>query len=324
MERAMQWIDQYGDSDGDGYIDYKTASDQGLRNQGWKDSIDAVMNSDGSFAKPPIALVEVQGYVYRARLALADLYRRLDETQRAEELRTRAEAFRARFNTDFWNAELGTYSMALQQGGKPAAVVASNPGQALWSGIADPDHAAQTVHRLMAPDMSSGWGIRTLSQLEKGYNPIGYHVGSIWPHDNAIIANGFRRYGFYDEAMQVFNGVLAAAMNFEEFQLPELYSGFSRDQYSVPVHYPAACHPQAWSAGSIPYFLFSLLGLQPHASGHVLEISHPMLPESVGWLDIAGLHVGELQVNLRFGRAQDGHTVVQAVRADPGLQVNIR
>ncbi len=324
MDRAMQWIDQYGDSDGDGYVDYKTTSDLGLRNQGWKDSSDAIMNSDGSFAEPPIALVEVQGYVYRARLALADLYRRTGDTNRSEELRNQAEAFRTKFNQDFWNPGLNTYSLALQQGGRPAAVVASNPGQALWSGIADQDHARQTMQRLMARDMFSGWGIRTLSQLEKGYNPIGYHVGSIWPHDNALIADGFRRYGFYEEAMQVFNGVLGAAMNFEEFQLPELYSGFSREDYSVPVHYPAACHPQAWSAGSIPYFLFSLLGMQPHASGHTLEISHPMLPESVSWLDVAGLRVGEFRVNLRFGRAEDGHTVVQAVRADPGLQVNIR
>jgi glycogen debranching enzyme len=324
IELAMQWIDQYGDSDGDGYVDYKTASDMGLRNQGWKDSIDSIMNADGSFATPPIALVEVQGYVYRARLALADLYRRLGETGRADALRKTAEAFQARFNQDFWNAKLGFYSIALQAGGKPAAVVSSNPGQALWSGIVDPARALQTVRRLMARDMFSGWGIRTLSQREKGYNPIGYHVGSIWPHDNAMIADGFRRYGFYDEAMQVFNGVLAAAMNFNEFQLPELYSGFSREQYSVPVHYPAACHPQAWAAGSIPYLIFGALGLQPHASGHMLEVRHAMLPDSVNWLDIAGLRVGELSVDIRLGRAADGHTVVQAVRADPGLQVNIR
>ncbi len=323
MELALQWIDQYGDSDGDGYVDYKTASDQGLHNQGWKDSIDAIMNSDGSFAKPPIAMVEVQGYVYRARLALADLYRRIGEADRSKGLQDRAEALKAKFDSDFWNPTLGTYSLALQEGGRPAAVVSSNPGQVLWSGIADPEHARQTVQRLMERDMFSGWGIRTLSQLEKGYNPIGYHVGSIWPHDNALIADGFRRYGFYEQAMHIFNSVLAAAMNFEEFQLPELFSGFSREQYSVPVHYPAACHPQAWSAGSVFYFLSSLLGLQPHASGHILEVSHPMLPESVNWLDIAGLHVGEFQVNIRFGRADDGHTVVQAVRADPGLKVKI-
>ncbi len=324
MERALQWIDQYGDSDGDGYVDYKTASNQGLHNQGWKDSIDAIMNSDGSFATPPIALVEVQGYVYRAKLGLADLYERSGDAARAAGLRGQAEALRQKFNADFWNADLGIYSLALQAGGKPASVVSSNPGQVLWSGIADPDRARQTVQRLMRPDMFSGWGIRTLSTLEKGYNPIGYHVGSIWPHDNAMIAEGFRRYGCYEDAMRVFNGVLDAAMNFEEFQLPELYSGFSRDEYDVPVHYPAACHPQAWAAGSVHYLLWTLLGLEPHALDHKLEISHPMLPESVNWVDMAGLHVGEHLVNVRFGRAPDGHTVVQAVQSDPGLQISIQ
>ena len=324
MDRALQWIDQYGDSDGDGYVDYKTASDQGLHNQGWKDSVDAIINSDGSFVTPPVALVEVQGYVYRAKIALAELYERSGDADRAAGLRGEAEVLRKKFNVDFWNADLGIYSLALQAVGKPASVVSSNPGQALWSGIADPEPAHQTVQRLMRPDMFSGWGIRTLSQLEKGYNPIGYHVGSIWPHDNAMIAEGFRRYGCYEDALRVFNGVLNAAMNFEGFQLPELYSGFSRDQYDVPVHYPAACHPQAWAAGSVHYLLWSLLGLEPHALDHKLEISRPMLPESVNWVDMAGLHVGNHLVNVRFGRAADGHTVVQAVQSDPGLQVSIR
>ncbi len=322
-ERALQWIDRYGDSDGDGYVDYKTASNQGLVNQGWKDSIDAILNADGSYATPPIALVEVQGYVYRARLALAHLYEQSGLPERAAELRGSAENLRTRFNHDFWSDELATYYLALQQGGRPAAVVASNAGHALWSGIADRDHAQRTVQRLMASDMFSGWGIRTLSQREKGYNPIGYHVGSIWPHDNAMIADGFRRYGFQDEALQLFMGVFEAAMNFQEFQLPELYSGFSREQYNVPVHYPAACHPQAWAAGSIPYLLCSLLGLQPHAAERKLEIQQPTLPPSVSTLDIAGLHVGPFKVNIRYGRASDGRTVVRDIKSDPDLQVSI-
>lgn len=324
LELALEWIDQYGDSDGDGYVDYETASDQGLVNQGWKDSIDAIINSDGSFVRPPVALVEVQGYVYRAKLALADLYERTGAADRAAQLRSSADALRSKFNKDYWNADLGAYSLALQARGRPASVLASNAGHALWSGIADPEHARQTVQRLMSRDMFSGWGIRTLSQSEKGYNPIGYHVGSIWPHDNAMIADGFRRYGFYEEAMQIFNGILGAAMNFQGFQLPELFSGFSKDQYGVPVHYPAACHPQAWAAGSIPYLICSLLGIQPHGLEGKLEIYHPILPESVNSLDIAGLRVGKYSVNIKYGRDADGRTVVQAVKSDPQLQVNIR
>ena len=323
VERALQWIDRYGDSNGDGYVDYQTASHQGLANQGWKDSIDAILNADGSFAKPPIALVEVQGYVYRAKMGLARLYGLKGEAEQAAGLRQQADALRSRFNRDYWSDQLGTYVLALQADGRPAAVVASNAGHALWSGIADAEPARRTVQRLMANDMFTGWGIRTLSEREKGYNPIGYHVGSIWPHDNALIAEGFHRYGFTDEAMQVFMGVLNSAMNFQEFQLPELYSGFSKEQYGVPVHYPAACHPQAWAAGSIPFLLCNMLGLQPHALEHRLEIRHPMLPESVNCVDIAGLRVGGYSVNVRCSRGSDGRTFVEAVKSESGLQINI-
>ncbi len=324
MELALQWIDRYGDSDGDGYVDYKATSTLGQVNQGWKDSLDAIMNADGSFAKPPIALVEVQGYVYRAKRGLARLYERSGDADQAAQMRKSAETLQAKFNRDFWNEQLGIYVLALQEHGRPAAVVASNAGQALWSGIADAELARRTVQRLMSRDMFSGWGIRTLAQTEKSYNPIGYHVGSIWPHDNAIIADGFQRYGFHEEAMRVLMGVINAAMNFEEFELPELYSGFSREQYDVPVHYPAACHPQAWAAGSVPYMLCSLLGLHPHALDHTLEIRHPMLPDSLSYLDIAGLRVGPHSVNIRFGRSSDGHTVVQAVQSDPALKISIQ
>jgi glycogen debranching enzyme len=323
LERALGWIDRYGDSDGDGYVDYRTASKQGLVNQGWKDSLDAILNSDGTFASPPIALVEVQGYVYRARMGIAALCERKGMSDKAAALRSSAQSLRARFNRDFWSDKLGTYVLALQAKGRPANVVASNAGHALWSGIAEPELARRTVQRLLAKDMYAGWGIRTLSQFEKGYNPIGYHVGSIWPHDNALIAAGFRQYGFYDEGMQLFNGLVSSAMNFEEFQIPELYSGFSRERYGTPVRFPAACHPQAWAAGSIPYLLCNMLGLQAHAPDRKLEIKHPMLPESVNSLDICGLHVGSYSVNIRYCRSSDGRTVVEAVQSEPGLQVEI-
>ncbi|HTP01948.1 MAG TPA: glycogen debranching N-terminal domain-containing protein [Anaerolineales bacterium] len=322
-ERALQWIDQYSDSDGDGYTDYKTASKQGLANQGWKDSLDAVLNADGSYATPPIALAEVQGYVYRARLGMARFYDRKGEAAKAAAQRQAADALRSRFNRDFWSDELGIYVLALQAKGKPVSVVASNAGQTLWSGIAEPEPARRTVQRLMAKDMFAGWGVRTLSQAEKGYNPIGYHVGSIWPHDNALIASGFRQYGYHNEAMELFNGLINSAMNFEEFQIPELYSGFSRERYSIPVHFPAACHPQAWAAGSIPFLLCDMLGLEPNAPDHRLEIRHPILPDAVNSLDLCGVHIGQYSVNIEYGRDSDDRTIVHSVKSDPGLQVVI-
>jgi glycogen debranching enzyme len=206
IEKALAWMVAYGDRNGDGYLEYQSASHQGLANQGWKDSGDAIVNDDGSLATPPIALVEVQGYAYLAKTTLADLYQRAGESQRAEQLRREAEELRARFNQDFWLAERGIYALALQAEGRPASVVSPNPGHALWSGIADPDKARQTVERLMAEDMFSGWGIRTLSAKERRYSPIAYHLGTVWPHDNALIAAGCRRYGCDDAAMRLFAG----------------------------------------------------------------------------------------------------------------------
>ncbi len=252
VERALQWIARYGDRDGDGYVEYQSTSEHGLVNQGWKDSGDGIVDADGSLAKPPIALVEVQGYVYQAKLGVAALYERAGDFQRAAQLRREADELRERFNRDFWLGDKGIYTLALQADHKPLGVVASNAGHALWSGIADADKARRTMERLMADDMFSGWGIRTLSGQEKRYNPIGYHLGTVWPHDNAIIAAGFRRYGFYDALCRIFQGMLEAAMHFEARRLPELFGGFGRDEYRVPVHYPVACHPQAWAAASIP------------------------------------------------------------------------
>src|SRR5262249_25899905 len=202
-------------------------------------------NDNGCLATPPIALVEVQGYAYLAKTTLADLYQRAGKPEWAERLRREAEELRARFNQDFWLAERGSYALALQAKGRPAAVVSSNPGQALWSGIADPDKAQRTVERLMAEDMFSGWGIRTLSAKERRYSPIGYHLGTVWPHDNAFIAAGCRRYGFDDAARRVFGGITGAATHFAVSRLPEVFSGFRRQDFGVPVRYAVACHPQA-------------------------------------------------------------------------------
>ncbi len=320
IELALEWMSKYGDVDGDGYIEYMSTSEKGLVNQGWKDSGDAIVNADGSLAAPPIALVEVQGYAYLAKIGLADLYRRAGEPDRAERLRQEAEELSSRFNRDFWLEDKGFYVLALQAGKKPAAVVSSNPGHALWSGIVDQDKAQRTVGVLMAEDMFNGWGIRTLSERERRYNPIGYHLGTAWPHDNSLIATGFRRYGFDDAARRVFVAIVEAAMRFEDYRLPELFAGFPRKDYGVPVRYPVACRPQAWAAGSVPYMIEALLGLTPEAFDHRLRIIRPILPDFVDKIDVRRLRVGNARVDLRFERTHEGISV-QVLSVDGKLDV---
>jgi glycogen debranching enzyme len=263
----------------------------------------------------------VQGYVYLAKISLADLYARAGDTTAAQRLRREAEGLRARFNQDFWLEDKGTYALALQAENKPAAVISSNPGQALWTGIADPDKARATVDRLMAPDMFSGWGIRTLSENERRYNPIGYHLGTVWPHDNAIIAGGFRRYGFDHEACRVFTSIVEAAPHFKHHRLPEVFAGFSRSAYGIPVRYPVACHPQAWAAGSVPYLVETALGLTPEAFDHRLRIVRPVLPDFVRNLEVRGLRVGTGRADLRFERKDTGMIATTVLRVEGKLEV---
>ncbi|MCL4486633.1 MAG: amylo-alpha-1,6-glucosidase [Chloroflexi bacterium] len=321
VERALEWAAKYGDLTGDGYISYKSVSKNGLSNQGWKDSADAIMNADGSLAEPPIALVEVQGYLYAAKLGLADLFARAGDSERAEALRRQAKQLYDRFNQDFWMEDKGFYALALQASKRPASVISSNPGQALWTGIIDPKKAQATVSRLLAPDMFSGWGIRTLSENEKRYNPIGYHLGTVWPHDNSLIAAGFRRYGFDDEATRVFQGMAEGALEFSYYRLPELFSGASREDYGVPVRYPVACHPQAWSAGAMPFLMETLLGLVPEAFDHRLRIVRPILPHAIDHLEIRRLAVGKAHVDLRVERTSDGSIAVNVLKVDGPLDV---
>jgi glycogen debranching enzyme len=324
VERALRWIDKYGNLTGDGFVQYESHSEHGLVNQGWKDSGDAIIDEDGSLAKPPIALVEVQGYVYRAKQLIADLYRRTGDPDTAARLEREAEDLRARFNEAFWLSNREFYALALEEGGRPVAVVASNPGQALWTGIVDRDKAAKTVERLMQPDIYSGWGIRTLSEKEKRYNPVGYHLGTVWPHDNSIIAAGFRRYGFDQAARQVMKGIFEAATYFPNYRLPELFSGFSREDYEVPVHYPVACHPQAWAAGAVPFMVETALGLVPDAFNKRLRIVRPSMPDFVHHLELRGLRVGDARADLRFESTSEARTAVDVLKIEGDLEILVQ
>jgi glycogen debranching enzyme len=324
VEQALEWIDRYGDRDGDEYLEYDSTTKHGLINQGWKDSGDAIVTAEGRLAEPPISLVEVQGYVYMAKRAIADLYERAGESDRAADLRRQADTLRERFNRDFWLEEKQCFALALEVEDRPCAVVSSNPGQALWSGIVDEEKAGKVVDRLLAPDMYSGWGVRTLSNKELRFNPIGYHLGTVWPHDNALIAAGCRRYGRHEAAAKIFLGLLEAAMGFDHYRLPEVFAGFPREEYAVPVHYPVACHPQAWAAGSIPYMLETMLGLEPHAFDRRLDIANPDLPPFVTWLELRRLRVGQASVDLRFERDGAGKLIPHVMKVEGELKVVTR
>ena len=323
IEKALAWIASEESRQEGGYLAYESKSKKGLINQGWKDSGDAIVNADGSLARPPIALVEVQAYVYLAKTLTADLYRRAGESGRADQLLEEADALRARFNRDFWLEDKGFYALALQAGMKPAAVLTSNPGHALWSRIADPQKAQKTVERLMADDLFNGWGVRTLSEKEQRYNPIGYHLGTVWPHDNSLIAAGYRHYGYDDAALRIFTGILEAAMHFGSYRLPELFSGFSRGEFEIPVRYPVACHPQAWAAGSVPYLVEVSLGLVPEAFEQRLRIIRPILPNFIDHLEVHRLRVGTAQVDLKFDRASDRRIKTTVTKVEGKLDVRI-
>jgi glycogen debranching enzyme len=319
VESALHWMSEYGDLDGDGYIEYVGLSEKGLTNQGWKDSGDGIVNGDGSLVTPPVALVEVQGYVYQAKIMLAELYRRAGEVARAETLQHEADELRAAFNKEFWLDE-GFYALALQAEKRPADVMSSNAGHALWAGIADPDKARLTVERLMADDMFNGWGIRTLSETEHCYNPLGYHLGTVWPHDNSLVAAGFKRYGFDYAALRVFVGMVEAAAHFDAYRLPELFAGFRKDDYGVAVRYPVACQPQAWAAGAVPFLLTTLLGLVPEAFENRLRIVRPIFPDFINQVEVHRLRVGAARVDLKFERICD-NIEVKVLKLDGRLDV---
>ena len=314
-ERCLDWIDNYGDRDGDGFQEYETRSSAGLANQSWKDSGDALVYPDGTLVKGPTATCELQGNVYDAWLCMAEIYDALDDGARAAELRAKAVALFARFNEAFWDEETGFYAFALDGEKKKVLSVASNPGHCLWSGIVRPERAGRVVARLMQPDMWSGWGIRTLSADHPAYNPYSYQNGSVWPHDNGLIALGFKRYGYAEEAGRIAHGVSEAGSFFMLNQLPELYAGLHQDTANFPVQYLGANVPQAWAAGSVFSMLQAILGFQPDAPRRMLYID-PVLPPWLSDLTLMDLRVGDQVFDIRFWRS-DEETRFNVLKGDP-------
>jgi glycogen debranching enzyme len=283
-DRALDWIRDYGDRDGDGFVEYERLNDRGLINQGWKDSWDGINFADGRLAEPPIALCEVQAYVYDAYMARAWMAYDAGDTPLASELADRAAKLKVRFNEQFWMPDRGYYAIALDGKKRQVDACASNMGHCLWVGLVDDDKAPLVAERLMSPEMFSGWGVRTLGTDMGAYNPASYHNGSVWPHDNAVIAAGLMRYGFVAEAQRISTALLEAA-DYSEGRLPELFCGFSREQYSEPVPYPTACSPQAWAAASPIQLVTSLMRYDAHVSRGGFWMD-PALPPSYGDLHI--------------------------------------
>ena len=318
---AAHWLITYGDRDGDSFIEYHKESSHGLANQGWKDSWDAISHADGSIARSPIALCEVQGYAYAAYRATSHLAALLGNDQEAAFWEQHAVTLQHNFLRDFWWEEEQVFYLALDANKQPCKVVSSDAGQCLWSGIVPEPQARLVIERLMREDMHSGWGIRTLSSVAARYNPMSYHNGSIWPHDTALVGAGFARYGGKAEAGRLLKDLYEASRFFEGARLPELYCGFKRREGYGPTRYPVACSPQAWATGAPFTLLNGLLGLQPDASRNTLTLIQPTLPAWLQQLELQGLRLGMANIHLRFLRLDD-HTEV-ITEADNEVIVHI-
>jgi len=318
IEAALNWIDEYGDADRDGFVEYSRQSKFGLVQQGWKDSSDSVFHQDGRSAQAPIALCEVQAYVYAAKRLAASMARELGRADRAIQLEADAEALRSRFERRFWDEQLGMYALALDGDKKCCRVRTSNAGQTLFCQIVSPGHAVRVRDGLMAGHMFSGWGVRTVSAEEIRYNPMSYHNGSIWPHDNALIALGFSTYGFQEDAATILGGIKEASVYFELRRLPELYCGFHKRADSTgPTMYPVACSPQAWSAGSSFLLLRAALGMTIHAKEAQVQFRNPHLPDGFDEFMIENLRVGDSLADIAVSRKQGTDLKIECTR-NPG------
>ncbi|WP_420970068.1 glycogen debranching N-terminal domain-containing protein [Bradyrhizobium sp. B120] len=322
VEAGLQWIDGPGDPDRDGFIEYQRATDEGLRNQGWKDSFDAIFHADGTLAEGNIALAEVQGYVFAGKQLAAQAARRLGFAEKALRLDAEAERLRERFEAAFWCEELGTYALALDGAKQPCKVRTSNAGQILFSGMVREDRARRVAADLMSQKFFSGWGIRTVAAGEARYNPMSYHDGSIWPHDNALIALGFARYGLKHSVAHLFKGLFDAASYMELRRLPELFCGFRRERRRGPVLYPVACAPQAWASATPFTLLEAALGLEFDTARGEIRLRDPRLPEFLNDVVLRDLRLGASSVDLRL-RRHGGEVSLEVLRTRGQIQVSI-
>jgi glycogen debranching enzyme len=321
IDRALAWIDGPGDRDRDGFVEYFKATPRGLSNQGWKDSHDAVFHADGRLAEGPIALAEVQGYVYAAKKVASWCAAQLGFAERARQLDTEAVQLATRFEDAFWCEEIGTYAIALDGDKRPCSVATSNAGQVLFSGIARSDRAGRVVQQLMEPNFFSGWGVRTVPVDEARYNPMSYHNGSIWPHDNAMIATGLARYGDGRAATRIFQGMFEAATYMDLRRLPELFCGFPRFRGRGPTLYPVACAPQAWASGAFFALLQASLGIEQDPFANVIRFRNPTLPAFLDSVVLRGLKAGTGSVDLSVHRHGDDKISLQIIEARGGVEV---
>jgi glycogen debranching enzyme len=305
IEKALSWIDQFGDRDGDGFVEYGRFTPQGLLQQGWKDSQDSIFHRDGKIAQGPIALCEVQGYVYAAKRLIADVCRALGRAERAHELTRQAESLRQRFQDSFWCEEISSYAIALDGNKQRCQIRSSNAGQTLFTGIASEESAERIIAELGSEKYFSGWGVRTIALGEPRYNPMSYHNGSIWPHDNALIAYGLRRSKNKSLAVQILASLFEASRFLDSHRLPELFCGFSKRPEQAPTLYPVACAPQAWAAGAVFLLLQSCLGIEISAVDRLVRFTHPRLPESISEVRIQGLKINGALVDLELTRQQE-------------------
>jgi glycogen debranching enzyme len=322
VEAALGWIDGHGDRDGDGFVEYDRADENGLVNQGWKDSQDAIFHADGSLAQGPIALCEVQGYVYAAKRHAARAARRLGKQALGVALDAQATRLAEQFEAAFWCEEIGTYALALDGQKQPCRVRTSNAGQVLMSGIAAPERAELVMQSLMKPAFFSGWGIRTVAREEPRYNPMSYHNGSVWPHDNALIAAGFSRYGHKSAVEQVFKGLFDAASYMDLRRLPELYCGFNRGRQRGPTLYPVACSPQAWAAGTPLMLLQSSLGLEFNPDRNEILLRKPRLPAFLDEVTLRNLRLGQSVADVRLRRHGEEDVSIQVLRNEGRIMIS--
>jgi glycogen debranching enzyme len=326
VEKALGWMDSFGDSDGDGFLEYGGNDDEGLnhglRNQGWKDSFDAIFHSDGELAQGPIALCEVQGYAYAAKRSAARCARRLGQHEAAARFDRAADDLRVRFEDAFWCEDIGLYAIALDGAKRPCRVRASNAGHLLWTGIASPDRARRVADAMISADFFSGWGIRTIAKGEPRYNPMSYHNGSIWPHDNSFIALGLSRYGFQQHVDKVFQAALAAASYMELRRLPELFCGFRRRAGAGPTLYPVACSPQAWAGGALFLMIQAALGIEFDPAARAIRFHNPRLPPSFDQIVLRQLRLNDATVDIELRRS-GSHVSMRVLRNIGAVQVSM-